>query len=90
MDYPLRRRFKIVPERLEKVMLDELTKIEEHKRELENDEHFEKGGKIYKKLENLAADAVHEWINKETQVKFGAIRTRRHTDYSYAIFVNDG
>jgi hypothetical protein len=82
MDYPLRRRFKMAPERLEQIMTEEIAKIEEEKRELENDCEFEKGGKSYKRLEELAEDAIHDWIKTQTVV--GVSRTRRtNTDYKY-------
>ena len=85
MDYPLRRRFKMAPERLEQIMTEEIAKIEEEKRELENDVEFEKGGKSYKRLEELAEDAIHDWI--KTQTVFAVSRTRKtYTDYKYNPF----
>jgi hypothetical protein len=89
MDYPLRRRFKTAPEGLEKILMDELAKIEELKRAREPEaEHVVKGGKIYTTLEKLAEDAVHDWIKTQTRVKFGTSRTRRHHDYSYDPFTS--
>jgi hypothetical protein len=88
MDYPIRRRFKIVPEMLEEILVAELSKIEEQKRALEPEaEHCLKGGKIYETLEKLAADAVHDWI--KTQTFFITTRTRKtYTDYSYNPFTS--
>jgi hypothetical protein len=89
MDYPLRRRFKLVPQNLEDALMEELSKLEKFQRALESQaEHYVKGGKIYTTLENLAAEAVHEWIKTQTRVKFGASRTRKYSDHEYNPFLS--